>query len=44
MSPENACDVRDQPENACDVRDQLGNAVAAICLTMRYTALRTAVS
>lgn len=32
------------PENARSVRIPLGNTVAAICPTMRYTALRTAVS
>lgn len=32
------------PENARSVRNPLGNTVAAICPTMRYTALRTAVS
>lgn len=32
------------PENARSVRIPPGNAVAAICPAMRYTALRTAVS
>lgn len=55
MSPENACDVWILPESArgperlrCpNPRSVLippGDAVAAIYPTMRYTALRTAVS
>ena len=44
MAPENACEGWILPENACDVWILPENAAAAICLTMRYTALRTAVS